>query len=1104
MSHPCNSRTPLPGENGMHCRDGSLLAKKREQWQKEKAEEKQWFPFGTRTSPRNRSWRSLSHNPETREVNTQNASASPEVGSNLPGTPTGVRSNLSIQQSVPNMATMASNLETVTRDQQFNTMQQVNPAYASGNGQSVPQANMFGAMANVAQSQAHSGPIPNNGFVPCSAPTPAATPAPIAMPFPINQMMFASQYQMPNGQFQSVPFQMMYPGMSATPGPGFVYDQLGNGNNRLAEVNNASYFTPIPHNLEDRPNSVKETTPDAHTQMPTSNFHAILAAQTQNPAHHPEYLQYPNPQLSVPQASFNYSPSPTTITTNNNSSFASMSLGNAAGFSSFDQQSAFGDQNQSREMSQDSGALSHLQHHSRPEDSLDEDKKARIKMRREEIDAQVEERRRLEAMYDAEERKELKQVVRDHFELEKRQLMENEEEQNKWKKRQEKLNENEKMFLMQKQRAEREAQLLKKARLHRHVLLSEDTDLSTVQRVLGVDDLETINSVMSQLGALERHKRIDFEKIGTSSASPHSPSGSRDGHRDSGMGTHSGTLSTASAPSRSERGSISSATRPPLPRKTPEGPIRQAGQNISGQNTPSPAQVSAKKVNQPASFQRNSIGRSSLRAPATAAGKIPSPHSGKSPVTNDGLRRRSGSAEKLTQTSKSPVRKSPVRPHTTRNETPESSPKTNSSAQTKVSTGTSPFKFTSPPVPPPRRQIPASKMSQNVATSQNFNSENFENRENFEKRTMEYVPSNPIMPWNTYPMQVPIPPPGARYLHAKEHRNGVGDHAARLLSDLPDNGEDPIKSRAINRERALMGHSAYSNSPATIGLFEPVPTRRNRQPRNMPQNADFDPKLDANHNKRHHNSAGASSVATSTESHGSGSTSPVSISPPLSAGYKSASPFSHSNNQSSGVGSHEGSTSPDTFNNNNNNDRKSSEVERIMARGMTAMDNGQSTVNDPRERFKSPSRLKVLLTTPSGSRDDLMNGNHGDLDSRKFGMKPPMASPFTRKLAGDAQGAVKKLSAGDYLAPEALRRNLRSPTMMRLQESLGNLSVASTTDIETGNSQSRPMTPSKPFNCRTTNNYRSLNLKRDTQRQHRILEQLAQVRCPAEGPAGEN
>ncbi|KAF7640117.1 hypothetical protein Mgra_00000563 [Meloidogyne graminicola] len=40
--------TQLPGENGFHARDGSLLRKKREQWEKEKAEAGQnsWFPFG--------------------------------------------------------------------------------------------------------------------------------------------------------------------------------------------------------------------------------------------------------------------------------------------------------------------------------------------------------------------------------------------------------------------------------------------------------------------------------------------------------------------------------------------------------------------------------------------------------------------------------------------------------------------------------------------------------------------------------------------------------------------------------------------------------------------------------------------------------------------------------------------------------------------------------------------------------------------------------------------------------------------------------------------------------------------------------------------------
>uniref|UniRef100_A0A915EAV0 Uncharacterized protein n=1 Tax=Ditylenchus dipsaci TaxID=166011 RepID=A0A915EAV0_9BILA len=77
-----------------------------------------------------------------------------------------------------------------------------------------------------------------------------------------------------------------------------------------------------------------------------------------------------------------------------------------------------------------------------------------------------------------------------------------------------------------------------------------------------------------------------------------------------------------------------------------------------------------------------------------------------------------------------------------------------------------------------------------------------------------------------------------------------------------------------------------------------------------------------------------------------------------------------------------------------------------------------------------------------------------------------------------------------------LRRNLRSPTMMHLQNSIGNLNVLSAgNDIEASESLSRPMTPSKPFNCRITQNYRSLNLKKDTERQHRILEQLAKVRA---------
>ncbi|VDD90707.1 unnamed protein product [Enterobius vermicularis] len=40
------ARSDYNDEN-LHCRDGSLLRKKREQWAKEKAELDSWFPFGS-------------------------------------------------------------------------------------------------------------------------------------------------------------------------------------------------------------------------------------------------------------------------------------------------------------------------------------------------------------------------------------------------------------------------------------------------------------------------------------------------------------------------------------------------------------------------------------------------------------------------------------------------------------------------------------------------------------------------------------------------------------------------------------------------------------------------------------------------------------------------------------------------------------------------------------------------------------------------------------------------------------------------------------------------------------------------------------------------
>uniref|UniRef100_A0A914LZF0 Uncharacterized protein n=1 Tax=Meloidogyne incognita TaxID=6306 RepID=A0A914LZF0_MELIC len=58
--------TQLPGENGFHARDGSLIRKKREQWDKEKAEANQnsWFPFGDRRNKKNESNKSFGYKKE--------------------------------------------------------------------------------------------------------------------------------------------------------------------------------------------------------------------------------------------------------------------------------------------------------------------------------------------------------------------------------------------------------------------------------------------------------------------------------------------------------------------------------------------------------------------------------------------------------------------------------------------------------------------------------------------------------------------------------------------------------------------------------------------------------------------------------------------------------------------------------------------------------------------------------------------------------------------------------------------------------------------------------------------------------------------------------
>jgi succinate dehydrogenase/fumarate reductase flavoprotein subunit len=90
------------------------------------------------------------------------------------------------------------------------------------------------------------------------------------------------------------------------------------------------------------------------------------------------------------------------------------------------------------------------------------------------------------------------------------------------------------------------------------------------------------------------------------------------------------------------------------------------------------------------------------------------------------------------------------------------------------------------------------------------------------------------------------------------------------------------------------------------------------------------------------------------------------------------------------------------------------------------------------------------------------------------------------------------------------RRNLQSPTMMRLQSSNMSINNINPNDSEETSenehqSHSRSTTP-KPFNCRVsvsikflinifkTSQYRSLNLKRNKERQEEILKQLANLR----------
>jgi hypothetical protein len=182
------------------------------------------------------------------------------------------------------------------------------------------------------------------------------------------------------------------------------------------------------------------------------------------------------------------------------------------------------------------------------------------------------------------------------------------------------------------------------------------------------------------------------------------------------------------------------------------------------------------------------------------------------------------------------------------------------------------------------------------------------------------------------------------------------------------------------------------------------------------------------------------------------STSPNSSSPPLSAGYESGSSPPH-NSPAGGS-------------------RKNSDLV------------GQSELNGV-AKSKFPFKARSNLTS------NLLGSNSSDLDDPSS--RPP-ASPFVRRLA--ETNSKKHIS--DYLnSNENTRRNLQSPTMMRLQSSNVSINNINPNDSEETSenehqSHSRSTTP-KPFNCRTSQ-YRSLNLKRNKERQEEILKQLANLR----------
>ncbi|KAL7070815.1 hypothetical protein ACQ4LE_009913 [Meloidogyne hapla] len=179
-------------------------------------------------------------------------------------------------------------------------------------------------------------------------------------------------------------------------------------------------------------------------------------------------------------------------------------------------------------------------------------------------------------------------------------------------------------------------------------------------------------------------------------------------------------------------------------------------------------------------------------------------------------------------------------------------------------------------------------------------------------------------------------------------------------------------------------------------------------------------------------------------------------------------------------------------------------------------DNGSTSTqssNSPGSSSSTTSResanvfkFRTLLSTPSGSQDDLFNNLNNNSttisiprtiktknNNCSISITSPAPSPFSRKNSNE----VVNLNNECF----GIRQSLRSPTMRRLQESLQSLStiddeneITLENNKSNNNIKSRSCTP-KPFNCKNSQ-YRSFNMRRDnTARSRQILEHLAAVRA---------